>query len=52
LCRERRFELLAGNSNILRILEMTNLSEALLPPPDRQAFLEEHIPSIGDGLTR
>ena len=44
--RGRRFELLAGNSNILRMLEITNLAEVLLPPPDRQAFLEEHIPPM------
>lgn len=50
--RGRRFELLAGGSNILRLLEITNLDEVLLPPPERKAFLEEHIPYAGNGLTR
>ena len=44
--RGRRFELLAGNSNILRMLEITDLAEVLLPPLDRKAFLEEHIPPM------
>lgn len=39
--RGRRFELLVGNSNILRILEMTGLSKVLLPSPDRIAMLQE-----------
>ncbi|HEY1975755.1 MAG TPA: STAS domain-containing protein [Candidatus Baltobacteraceae bacterium] len=39
----QRFELLVGNSNILRILEMTGLSNVLLPSPDRIAMLQERI---------
>jgi len=39
----RRFELLVGNSNIQRILDITGLSSVLLPSPDRLAVLEERI---------
>ncbi len=42
--RGGRFELLVGNSNILRILEITELKGMLLPSLDRKAFLEEHLP--------
>lgn len=42
----RRFELLIGSSNIERILEMTGLYDLLVPPPDRTAFLEEHVPRL------
>ena len=41
--RGRRFELLIGNSNIERILEITGLLDVLVPPPDRIAYLEEHV---------
>lgn len=44
--RGRRFELLAGHSNILRILEITELKDVLLPPLERAAFLEERIPPV------
>lgn len=44
--RGRRFELLAGHSNILRILEITELKDILLPPPERMTFLEERIPRV------
>ena len=44
----RRFELLVGSSNIERILELTGLRQLLVPPPDRLAFLEEHLPLVGD----
>jgi anti-anti-sigma factor len=43
----RRFELLVGNSNLERLLNMTGLKELLLPAPDRVAFLEEHVPVNG-----
>ena len=42
-----RFELLIGNSNIRRILEMTGLSDMLLPSPDRLAVLQERIERSG-----
>ena len=38
-----RFELLIGNSNIQRILDMTGLSDVLLPSPERLAVLEEQV---------
>jgi anti-anti-sigma factor len=42
----RRFEILIGSSNLDRILEMTGLHQMLVPPPDRLAFLEEHLPLV------
>jgi anti-anti-sigma factor len=41
-----RFELLVGNSNMVRLLELTGLRDLLVPTPDRLAFLEEHLPVI------
>lgn len=41
--RGKRFELLIGNSNLEKILEMTGLAAVLLPPPDRLAYLEQRI---------
>lgn len=46
--RGRRFELLIGNSNIQRILDMTGLSNLFLPSADRLAFLQERIASLRD----
>lgn len=40
-----RFELLIGNSNIQRLLEMTGLADVMLPSDDRLAYLQEHVPS-------
>jgi anti-anti-sigma factor len=39
----RRFELLIGNSNIERLLDMTGLRAMLVPSSDRVAFLERRL---------
>ena len=44
--RGRRFELLIGNSNIGRLLELTGLRDVLLPSAERRAFLEKQVPSL------
>ena len=42
--RGKQLEVVAGSSNMERLLELTGLRNVLVPPPDRLAYLQEHLP--------